>query len=38
MIYTYFCWSHPIYVFLEKSFGTKAFNLKAINEVKGNKV
>ena len=38
MIKTYFCWSHPIYVFLEKCLGTKAFKLKTINEVKRNKV
>ena len=34
MIYTFFCWSHPIYVFLEKSFGTKAFKFKTRKEIK----
>ena len=33
-IYICFCWSHPIYVFLEKSFGTKAFKLKIMKEIK----
>ena len=33
-VYICFCWSHPIYVFLERCLGTKAFKLKTINEVK----